>query len=85
MKYDDFDLTFYKAVFDRMSKTDLSAFINANSNGKYHRKIGFLYEFLTDQTIALLSNVTGNYIDVLESKNYHVGKPGLLEKVKAWE
>lgn len=82
LKYDDFDLAFYKAVFDQISKQDLIHYINSSSKGKYTRKIGFLYEFLTDEILDISVTVTGNYIDLLESKNYHTGN---TIKNKKWK
>src|ERR1700759_764886 len=47
LKYDDLNLDFLKAVFRKMQVKDIKAFIESSPTGKYARKIGFLYEFLT--------------------------------------
>lgn len=40
---------------------------------RYARKIGFLYEFLTDQQLELTKTITGNYVDLLEEDKYITG------------
>ena len=72
LKYDDLNLALLKEVFSSMKNKAISSYINENPNRKYSRIIGFLFEFITGNTIE--SEVTDtNYIDVLESKNYYTG------------
>src|SRR6185312_16282527 len=47
LKYDDLNLDFLKTIFEKIPENDIIAFIQSSSSGKYMRKIGFLYEFLT--------------------------------------
>lgn len=74
LKYDDFSLDFFNAVFKHTSEEDLIAYISAKPNGRYTRKIGFLYEWLTSKVLNLEFETGGNYVDLLEEDRYLVGK-----------
>jgi len=74
LKYDDLNLDFAKAVLEKIQATEITAFIAATPSGKYARKIGFLYEFLTGRELESRVPVTGNYIDLLESEDYFTGQ-----------
>ncbi len=73
LKYDDLDLDFLKAVFKKTPVEDIIAFIEKSPSGRYARKIGFLYEFLTGEKLALTKVITGNYFDLLETSKYITG------------
>lgn len=73
LKYDDLNLDFLKAVFELVPVPDIITFIEASPTGKYTRKIGFLYEFLTGQQLELDKPITGNYVDLLEPDRYITG------------
>lgn len=81
LKYDDLNLPFLKAVFDHVSAEEISAFVAGSPTGKYARKIGFLYEFLTGRQVALTEAVGGNYVDLLEEEKYFTGR---VIKVRKW-
>jgi hypothetical protein len=73
LKYDDLNLDFLKAVFKKIPVEDIVAFIEESPSGKYARKTGFLYEFLTGEKLELTKVVTGNYFDLLETEKYITG------------
>ncbi|MEP7374568.1 MAG: Fic family protein [Chitinophagaceae bacterium] len=73
LKYDDLNLDFLKAVFEKISEQDIETFISSAHGSKYARKIGFLYEFLTGKQINLSKPVSGNYADLLEEDDYITG------------
>lgn len=73
LKYDDLNLDFLKAVLQKVPVKDIEAFIENSPSGKYARKIGFLYEFLTGQQLVLTRTIRGNYIDLLDSDSYIIG------------
>jgi Fic/DOC family len=75
LKYDDFNLEFLKAVFDRIKKNHIEIFIASAPASKYARKIGFLYEFFTGEQINLSPLTSGNYADLLDEEKYITGKP----------
>jgi len=74
LKYDDLSLDFLKTVFENIPSEDIVTFIESSPSGKYARKIGFLYEFLTGQLLPIKKTITGNYIDLLDTKKYVAGK-----------
>lgn len=74
LKYDDLNLDFYRAVFEKMDIEDISQFISSSLSGKYKRKTGFLYEWLTAREIKLSGSVSGNYIDLLDENKYVTGQ-----------
>lgn len=73
LKYDDLSLDFFRSVFEKLSAEEIGAFIQKSPAGKYVRKIGFLYEFLTGKTVALENAVPANYTDLLEKEKYVTG------------
>ena len=73
LKYDDLSLDFLKALFEKLPVDDIVDFIEASPSGKYARKIGFLYEFLTGKQLELTKLITGNYTDLLEGDRYITG------------
>jgi Fic family protein len=73
LKYDDLNLDFLKSVFERIQVREIITFIESFPSGKYARKIGFLYEFLTGKQLMLTKAVTGNYADLLETEKYITG------------
>lgn len=73
MKYDDISLDLLTFVFKAISKEELEKHINSKPNGKYERKIGFLYEFLIGEKLLVKQVTIGNYIDLLEEDKYIVG------------
>lgn len=73
LKYDDLNLDFLSAVFNRLDQDQISNYVMAKPSGRYARKIGFLYEWLTEQQITLEKKVSGNYIDLLDPEQYVTG------------
>ncbi|MGV8138547.1 MAG: Fic family protein [Mangrovibacterium sp.] len=74
LKYDDLNLDFLKTVFKNIPPEDIVTFIESSPSGKYTRKIGFLYEFLTGQLLPIKRPTSGNYTDLLDAKKYVTGK-----------
>jgi hypothetical protein len=74
LKYDDLNLDFLSAVFARVDKEELNAFISASPSGKYSRRLGFLYEWLTGKQLELRVEPSGNYVDLLDEAHYVTGK-----------
>jgi len=75
LKYDDLNLDFLKAVFTLTDPAEINAYVAAKPSGRYARKIGFLYEFLTGKELSLKKETGGNYIDLLDTAKYITGRP----------
>ena len=73
LKYDDLSLDFLQAVFARTDEAELAAFLAKSPSGRYTRKIGFLYEWLTGRVLELGFEPSGNYIDLLDVESYITG------------
>ncbi len=79
LKYDDLNLDFLTAVFRNIPQQDIINYIESAPTGKYARKTGFLYEFLTGESLIISTEISGNYIDLLEPDQYVTG-PGIKNK-----
>ena len=82
LKYDDLNLDFLQAVLKQFNKNKIEDFIGKTPSGKNTRKIGFLYEFLTGDTLTFKETITKNYIDLLENEKYFTASP---EKNFKWK
>jgi hypothetical protein len=74
LKYDDLSLDFIQTVFERTDRNELTAFLEKSPNGRYTRKMGFLYEWITGNTLELNFERGGNYIDLLDEDSYITGR-----------
>lgn len=74
IKYDDIHLGLLKSVFLQADESVLSEYIHAAGKGKYARKLGFLFEFLTNKEIVLINPIAASYIDLLDSDKYITGE-----------
>src|SRR5258708_477875 len=81
LKYDDLNLDFLQAVFQRISAAEIEAFISESPASRSARKIGFLYELLTGKQLTLSRAVFGNYIDMVDGGKYIMGRK---EKNTRW-
>lgn len=75
LKYDDLSLDFLKAVFSQIGKTQIGTHISKTPSGINSRKIGFLYEFLTGDTLPFKGIITKKYIDLLDNEKYFTSFP----------
>ncbi|NOQ21790.1 MAG: cell filamentation protein Fic [Candidatus Aegiribacteria sp.] len=80
LKYDGINLGILSAVFSVVSASEIAAWIESKPTGKYTRRIWFLYEFLTGQTLPVNDVTQGNYIVLLESDEYYAADPGIRVK-----
>ena len=74
LKYDDFNLDLLLAIFCRVEEQKVTSYILGNPNGRYSRRIGYLYEWLTGKKLKMAISVGGNYIDLLDPERYITGK-----------
>lgn len=72
-KYEHLSLDLLEQVFRRIPILEVDRYIAKARTSKYRRRIGFLYEILTARTLR--TEVTGNFIPVLDPKKYFTGKP----------
>jgi len=73
LKYDDINLDFLNAVMQRTDTGEFTAYLSKTPGGKYTRKLGFLYEWLTGKELQIEFEPSGNYINLLEEEKYITG------------
>ncbi|MVT09421.1 Fic family protein [Chitinophaga tropicalis] len=73
LKYDDLSLPFLRRVFGNIAIEDVERFIELSPSGKYSRRIGFLFEFLTGKQLSIRKPISGNYVDLLDDDKYVTG------------
>jgi Fic/DOC family len=71
LKYDGTSLGILARLFSKVDASELQTFIESKPTGKYARRIWFLYEFLTGETLPLDDITRGNYVDLLEPDEYY--------------
>ncbi len=71
IKYDGINLAILSEVFRAAPREELSAYIKSKPNGKFARRLWFLYEFLTGSALALDDLEKGNYVDLLDADQYY--------------
>lgn len=68
LKYEGLDLAILKHVFKAVSAKAIEAIVLARPTSSYARRIWFLYEWLLEEKLALPDAVTGNYVDVVDTR-----------------
>ena len=76
LKYDGTNLGILSALFSVVSATEIALWVESKPTGKYARRIWFLYEFLTGQTVPVKDVSQGNYIVLLEPDEYYTADLG---------
>ncbi len=71
IKYDGTNLVILASLFPEVVEEDILEYVRSKPTGKYARRLWFLYEFLTGQTLPLDDLKRGNYIDLLETDEYY--------------
>lgn len=75
LKYDGTNLAILASLFRETAEEDFLEYVRSKPTGKYARRLWFLYEFLTDNTLPLDDVRRGNYIDLLDSDEYYTVTP----------
>ncbi len=77
LKYDGVDLVVLRRLFYKIDSGRLGVHIQAQPTSKYLRRLFFLFERLTGETLALSDLSKGGYIPVLDPDEYFVaaGRP----------
>jgi len=75
LKYDGTNLVILSVLFQEAGEEDLLEYVRSKPTGKYARRLWFLYEFLTGETLPLDDLKRGNYIDLLEPDEYYTVSP----------
>lgn len=73
LRYEPLDLGFYKALFEKIEKDWLTEKIRQEPTGIYARKLWYLYELLTEETLDLDDVPPTKYVDLVDSKHQLTG------------
>lgn len=65
LKYEPVDLAILRALFLKISPSEIEAIIQNEPTGQYSRRLWFFYEWLTGKKLALPNATKGNYVDAL--------------------
>ena len=83
LKYDHLHLELLREVFLRLPQEEVAAWVGNQPTGKWARRVGYLYEFLTGKNLDPKAlGVGGNYAPLLEESRYIVAAHPI--KVQAW-
>jgi Fic family protein len=73
LKYDDLNLDLLSLIFFRIEEQELTNYILQRPTGRYSRRMGYLYEWLTQRELKMEAIAGGNYIDLLDPERYVTG------------
>lgn len=83
LKYDHLHLELLREAFQRLPVEGVAAWVGKQPTGKWARRVGYLYEFLTGRDLDPRAlGVGGNYTPLLEEKRYVVAANPV--KVQSW-
>ncbi len=84
LKYDGVNLLILSQLFAAANREDITSYIQSRPTGKYTRRIWYLYEALTDAQLPIDDLAQGNYVELLDSKDYYTtpGKPSARHRVR---
>jgi len=80
MRHENLDALVLKRVFKAAPKPEIEAFVRAAPTGVPARRVWFLYEFLTGDTLAIPDAPNVAAVDLLEAEAYFTGKPRLSKR-----
>lgn len=68
LKYEGLDLYVLKKIFEAVGPDPIKAIVETTPTGTYARRLWFLYEWLTNDTIDLPEPPISNYVAVVDAK-----------------
>jgi len=71
LKHEGVNLEVIRALISKLEAKKIQEFIQEKPTGKYRRALWFLYEFLTNETLALPDIKNTPYVDLLDPKKYY--------------
>lgn len=75
LKHEGLNLPLLAHLFRRVDAAELAQYISATPTGKYARRAGFLFEWLTGHTLSLTATLAGTYVSVLDADRYLAAAP----------
>jgi hypothetical protein len=75
LKYDGTNFAILASLFQKIAEKELLGYVQSKPTGKYARRLWFLYEFLTGETLPMDDVKQGNYVDLLDPDEYQTITP----------
>ena len=73
LKHEGVELAVLKALFDKVTGDEIEEIVKREPNGRYARKIWFLYEYLLEKRLDIADLTQGNFVDLLDGKLQYAG------------
>ncbi len=70
LRYEGVPLEFLARLFKKIPPTELAIWVNDEPSGRYARRAGFLYEWLTGNELDFKGVKVGNYVDIIDPEGY---------------
>jgi hypothetical protein len=70
LKYEEIHLEFFARLFAKTGPDPVEAWCRREPFGQYARRTGFLYEWLTGQSLDVPDVTNGGYVDALSAQDY---------------
>ena len=71
LKYDGANPQLLFLIFQRMDSSLLVSYVQSKPTSKYARQLWFWYEYLLEEQLPLENVTSGNYVELLDSKQYY--------------
>lgn len=71
LKYDGVNPQLLCLIFQSMDSSLLVSYVQSKPTSKYARQLWFWYEYLLEESLPLENVVSGNYVEILDSKQYY--------------
>ena len=68
LKYEGINLLFFKFLFNKLGKKEVIKLLNIEPSGQYSRKIWFLFEWLTGETLPIPDMTFKNFSPLVDDK-----------------
>lgn len=82
LKYEEIHLEFFARLFTAVGPEPLEAWCRQEPFGQYARRAGFLYEWLTGNTLQVPDVTNGGYIEAISSQAYLTRTT--VKRVRRW-
>jgi hypothetical protein len=73
LKREGVHLQLLRALLPRLTADELAAHVRSKPTGAYARRLWFLYEEFSGQRLNLPDAAQGNYVDLLDPRDYYTG------------
>ncbi len=84
LKHEEPHLELLSRLFERVDPAELTTWIEDEPGGRYARRAGFLFEWLTGRQLEVNAPTAGPYVDVVDPRNVVAASQGLSVRNRRW-